>query len=303
MGSFCFIMSWRIIYIENSDYLSSYLDSVKIKNGNDETTIPFSDINSIIVDNRKTNLSVGFLNKCVEYKINLVICDYYHLPSSMLIPYSGNYQTSEIQYKQLKWPKESKSYLWKEIIRTKINGQIKVLTLCNKSNSVIDVLKAYVEDIELNDATNREGLAAKMYFRELFGKQFIRHNDDIFNSCLDYGYAIIRSQICRSLVARGLNLHIGIFHKGITNDFNLADDFMEIYRPIIDLWVNKNINRDTVFNSEIRKEIIRIPTYKVKYEKNVTIINAINTMVDKVLNYFNTGDISLLVFPDIEYHE
>ena len=285
-------MSWRIVYVEKSDYISSYLDNLKIKKGIDEIKIPFSDINSIIID------------KCVEYKINLVICDYFHLPSSILLPYSGNYQTSLVLFNQLNWKKESKEYIWKEIVKAKIFNQKTVLRLTHKSTEVIDLLEKYINEVEEGDITNREGLAAKAYFRELFGKDFNRNEDNIINASLNYGYSIIRSQICRSLVARGLNPHFGIFHKGISNGFNLADDLIEVYRPIVDIWVYRNINNYDIFNKDIRINLINLTTKKIRYgNSNITIINSINSFINQIIDFFETGIISEIVIPNVEYNE
>ena len=301
--SLFFYMSWRIVYIEKGDYLNSYLDNLKIKKGIDEIKIPFNDINSIIIDNNYTVMTTGFINKCVEYKINLVICDYYHLPSSILLPYSGNYQTTLILYKQLEWQENEKNYFWKEIIKTKIKNQCKVLKILNKDKNSIQLLERYTNEVEEKDKTNREGLAAKVYFRALFGDTFNRNNDDVINACLNYGYSIFRSQICRNLVARGLNPHFGIFHKGINNEFNLADDLLEIYRPIVDLWVGKNVKQEDIFNREIRLELINLSTKKIQYEQKVTIITSINILITKMFAFFETGNVDDILFPDIEYDE
>lgn len=64
-------MGWRIVYIEESEYLSLYLDNIKIKKNDDEVTIPLSDIHTLIIDNYKSTLSVNLINKCIEAKINL----------------------------------------------------------------------------------------------------------------------------------------------------------------------------------------------------------------------------------------
>ncbi len=297
-------MSWRIVYVEKSDYISSYLDNLKIKKGIDEIKIPFSDINSIIIDNNQTTITTGLINKCVEYKINLVICDYFHLPSSILLPYSGNYQTSLVLFNQLNWKKESKEYIWKEIVKAKIFNQKTVLRLTHKSTEIIDLLEKYINEVEEGDVTNREGLAAKAYFRELFGKNFNRNEDNIINASLNYGYSIIRSQICRSLVARGLNPHFGIFHKGIGNGFNLADDLIEVYRPIVDLWVYRNINNYDIFNKDIRINLINLTTKKIRYgNSNITIINSINSFINQIIDFFETGIISEMVIPNVEYNE
>jgi len=292
-------LSWRVIYIEESDYLSLYLDNIKIKKGLDETTIPLSDINSIIIDNYTTTLSVSLINKCMDYKVNIVTCDNYHLPNSIILPYSGNYQSAFQLRKQINWDKQVLEIMWQYLIKAKINNQIMILKHLKKNSEVINKLTLFLEEVELNDKTNREGLSAKMYFRELYGKDFKRHAEDTVNAALNYGYSILRSQISRALVARGLNPHLGIFHRGASNAFNLADDFIEVYRPIVDCYVYQNITNESAFIRENRLDLIKLTTKKIKFDgQKQTITNTINLMIDAFLNTIETGEIEKLMFPE-----
>ena len=55
----------------------------------------------------------------------------------------------------------------------------------------------------------------------------------------------------------GLLPYLGIHHKSKTNNFNLAYDLIEPYRPIIDKYVYQNMERlTTPLSFEIRKELI-----------------------------------------------
>lgn len=304
MSLFLSIMSWRIIYIEDSDYLSLYLDNLKVRKGNDETTIPLSDINSIVINNISTTMTVRLINRCMEYKINLVTCDLEHMPCSILMPYNGHYMASSQLFKQINWTKESLEVAWVYFVKAKITNQIRVLTLEHKNQAIIDTLLKYIDNIQLNDSTNREGLAAKVYFRELFGPQFKRFNQDSINAALNFGYSILRSQIARSLVAKGLNPQIGIFHRGPGNAFNLADDFIECFRPIIDRWVHQNIEINKLFNRENRLELIALTTKRVIFNNNkITVINAINLLIDNFLKFVESGEMDALTFPDIKIYD
>ena len=297
-------MSWRVLYIEESDYLNLYLDNLKIKKGIDETTVPLSDINSIIVDNNKTNISLSLINKCMEYKVNIITCDIYHLPNGIIIPYSGNYQSALQLRKQIEWKEETKNIIWQYIIKKKILNQAKILELKDKDIKVINHMIKFSNEVKINDKTNREGIVAKIYFRELFGSDFKRMNDDIINAGLNYGYSILRSQISRELVARGLNLHLGLFHNSITNQFNLADDIIEVYRPIIDSYVYDELKDKLSFLRENRLELIKITTKKVMIAgKKQTITNSMNIMINSILKVIETGDINELVFPDSIIYE
>ena len=304
MSLFFCKMSWRVLFIENSDYLNLYLDNLKISKGIDETTIPLSDINSIIIDNNNLVISSALISKCMEYNINVVLCDSFHLPSAIIFPYSGNYKASKQLKKQLDWEDDTKNILWKIIVKKKITNQKQILEKNKLSKNAIEILNNYRDNVEEADLTNREGLAAKIYFKELFGKDFIRGNDDPVNAALNYGYSILRSQICRVLVSRGLNPHFGIFHRSETNSFNLADDFIEPFRPIVDSFVFDNITKETVFNREIRISIIEHLTKKIIIDNKIhSITNSTVLMIDSILHFFETGDIDSIKLPNCIVYE
>lgn len=92
--------------------------------------------------------------------------------------------------------------------------------------------------------TNREGHAAKVYFNALFGKGFSRDIDCSINAQLNYGYGILLACINREIAARGYLTQLGIAHCNEYNHFNLACDFMEPFRPVIDWFVVENAAGD-----------------------------------------------------------
>ena len=162
----------------------------------------------------------------------------------------------------------------------------------NKNTEVINHIREFTKDIDDGDTTNREGLAAKMYFRELFGSNFRRFDEDIHNAGLNYGYAVLRSQISKTIVAKGLNTNIGIHHIGYDNFFNLSDDIIEVFRPIIDEYVYKTMMDSILFTKENRMSLIK-QTSKDVYINGTkqTLFNAIEMYLEKIMNCFETGDI------------
>lgn len=90
-------------------------------------------------------------------------------------------------------------------------------------------------NVKSADADNREGIAAKIYWSELFGTDFIRSRDGLPpNNLLNYGYTILRAAVTRSIMESRLFPAFGIFHRNRYNAFPLADDLMEPYRPYVD---------------------------------------------------------------------
>lgn len=85
------------------------------------------------------------------------------------------------------------------------------------------------------DSDNREGIAAKIYWKEMFGKDFVRDRvGESPNNMLNYGYTLLRAAVARALMGSGLFPAFGLFHRNRYNAFPLADDIMEPYRPFVD---------------------------------------------------------------------
>lgn len=116
--------------------------------------------------------------------------------------------------------------------RGKIRNQAALL---NKVGQEGDILKQYYRNVKSGDSDNREGIAARVYFSELFGESFIRDRTlPGINALLNYGYTVLSAATARALVSSGLLPAIGIFHHNRSNAFPLADDIMEPYRPYVD---------------------------------------------------------------------
>ena len=107
--------------------------------------------------------------------------------------------------------------------------------------------------------------------------------DHVINSALNYGYAIVRGLIARSIVCYGLEPSIGVFHHSELNNFNLADDMIEPFRPLVDLYVAQNYDIaeiDSDLTPERKRGIFGIINYDMdmKGEKRI-ISNCIDMLV------------------------
>ena len=100
-------------------------------------------------------------------------------------------------------------------------------------------LKPLYSNVKSGDADNREGIAARIYWGQVFDDDFVRDQNegDGLNAMLNYGYAILRAAMARAIVGSGLSLSYGLFHKNRYNAFPLADDLMEPFRPYVDIAV------------------------------------------------------------------
>lgn len=290
-------MGHRVIYVEKCEYLRLYLDNLKVMVKDNDILFPISDIQILVIDNYQSNISVPLINKLTESNVCTIICGVDHLPKSYILPINGNFATSGNINKQISWKKARKALLHSIIVKYKIENQIEILKQNNKSHEVIKKLYEFVDSIELDDRTNREGLAAKMYFRELFGSNFIRFDDDVINAGLNYGYSIFRSLITSIIVAKGYIANIGIFHKGKQNMFNLSDDIIEVFRPIVDDYVYNTMRDEILFKQEHREKLIQLTNKKILIDsRKQTVANAINQYLDSIFNYLD-DETNKVLFP------
>ena len=229
-------MSWRTIVISNNaklDYQVGYL----VVRGEQTTKIHLNEIGTLIVESTAVSMTSYLLSELVKNKIKVIFCDEKRNPSSELLPYYGSHDTSNKIRKQIVWKQNTKEAVWTEIVSEKIRKQKELLEILGKEESKL--LASYLTEIEWGDKTNREGHAAKVYFNALFGMNFTRTEDCNINAALNYGYSIILSAFTREITANGYLTQFGIFHDNMFNQFNLASDFMEPFRILIDLKVKQ----------------------------------------------------------------
>ncbi|MCD8289901.1 MAG: type II CRISPR-associated endonuclease Cas1 [Prevotella sp.] len=203
----------------------------------DEITRPIEDIGVVMVENQMTRLTIPLLNTLADNNVAVVFCDGKCMPSSMLMPLESNTVQQEVLHFQMEATLPTKKRIWKDIVEYKIRNQATLLDILKLDGSV---LKPYWNNVLSGDSDNREGAAARAYWRQMFGGQFVRDREGREpNNLLNYGYAILRAAVARALLGSGLFPSFGLFHRNRYNAFPLADDVMEPYRPFVDCIVNE----------------------------------------------------------------
>ena len=264
-------MSFRTVVITNQSKLNYKNRFLVVKQDNDEKYIHLSEIDTIIVDSISVSISSYLLKELSNNKINIIFCDEKHNPFGELSSYDLSHNTSKKITNQTKWTNESKDILWQKIIKNKIINQ--ALMLNKIKSKKYDLVLSYVEEVKLGDKTNREGHSAKVYFNELFGKDFVRNNSDEINAALNYGYAILLSTINKEVVSNGYLTQLGIHHKNEFNQFNLSCDLMEPFRVIIDNFIYYNQNRE--LDTQFKLDIINIFNNRYSYDNKKYILKDI----------------------------
>ena len=191
-------MSFRTVVISKQSKISYKNRFLVVKQDVDEKYIHLSEIDTIIVDSIAVSISSYLLKELSENKINIIFCDEKHNPFGELKSFYSRHNSSKKIIEQIKWKNSSKDSLWKEIVKNKITNQALLLNKIKSKN--YNLILSYVNEVKIGDKTNREGHAAKVYFNSLFGKKFIRNDDDKINAALNYGYAVLLSNINKEII-------------------------------------------------------------------------------------------------------
>lgn len=293
---------WRSVIIYTGDKLSSRDDWLVVEYEDGiKKELPLSDLYCIVLDNQQSTISVPLITKLIQYQVHLITTDEKHMPVAELLPLNTHYKCYKVVKQQIAMDENRKGTLWQKIIRAKIRNQAIVMENTGADEIAVTRMFELSDDIEKHDSSNREGIAAKMFFRDLYGAEFIRLSDDKINAALNYGYAIIRSSVAKALVSYGFSCVIGIHHISETNGFNLADDFMEPFRPIVDQWVYRNTPAlEEGLSRENKSQLVNLVNSDVVFDqKTVKARYAFDMMIRSFVTAIENGNPDRLLLPEI----
>ena len=289
-------MSWRTIVITKRAKLDLQLGFMVVR-GEHTTKVALNEIAVVLIESTAVSLTTSLLAELTKRKVKVICCDEKRNPSSELVSYYGSHDTSNKIRKQIAWRQNTKEAVWTEIVSEKIRKQKELLELLGKEEA--ELLSSYLQQIAWNDETNREGHAAKVYFNALFGLDFTRTEDNLINAALNYGYSIILSSFTREIVANGYITQLGLFHDNMFNQFNLASDLMEPFRPLVDKCVLEM--KLEQFEHEEKMWLVDIQNQEVQIDGKIQYVsNAIKIYCKSVFDALNEDDSALVRFYKIE---
>ncbi|MBZ7935383.1 type II CRISPR-associated endonuclease Cas1 [Campylobacter sp. B0100352/1] len=278
--------AFKSILITTQAKLSLEYNHLVIKQKEKEAKFFLKDINFIILESLQASLSSSLLNALAKNKIILLTCDEMHNINGIFSPFLGHFISAKVAREQVAVSSQRKAILWQKIIKNKISNQAYVLKLFNHMQEYKELINL-CKKVSLNDAKNVESTAASLYFKTLFGKNFYRNEICFVNSALNYGYAIIRSNIIRAVCISGLLPWQGIKHNNIYNSFNLCDDLIEVFRPLVDICVFnlKDTKESEFLDKESKQKLIQILQEELILEnKSYPLNRAINFYVQNFKN-------------------
>ncbi|MAC94987.1 MAG: subtype II CRISPR-associated endonuclease Cas1 [Flavobacteriales bacterium] len=257
----------RTLYFGSAAYLSVKNEQLIVNYPEDKETksLPIEDIGILFLDHYQLTITQPLLSNLLDNNVAVISCNERHLPHGMFLNLDGHYTQQAHLSAQIEATEAVKDRLWKQVIQHKISNQASLLADCEIENTN---MQYWAKQVKNGDPENMEARAAANYWRKLFDVEFVRGRyDDLPNSLLNYGYAILRAVVARGLVGSGLHPSLGIHHHNKYNAYCLADDLMEAYRPFVDRLVLQVLEEDGGAGEELnmghKKQLLQIPTLDV----------------------------------------
>ena len=297
-------MVWRSVMISRPAKLRREHFSLAIEQ---ELTalVPFEDIAVIVLNHREITLTHPVLSACAEYGIGLYATGDNHQPAGVFLPFLSHSRTTRMMRKQLGITRPATKQAWASIVRRKIENQAACLRLCSKDG--VERLESYARRVRSGDPENLEGQAASFYFIRLFGTGFDRSQERWTNAALNYGYAVLRGAIARGLVAHGLHPTIGLFHDSEQNAFNLADDVIEPFRPLVDLQVTRSgaPDKDQLLPADKQALVALLNVDVAMPQGKMSTLSAIEYAVESLVRVYEdeTAELHLPALVGLQQHQ
>lgn len=282
-------MEFRSVFVSNPAQLSVRRGQLVIRQ-EEERSVPMEDLSALLVESRAVSITAAALQELTDHGVTVYLCDETHLPAALVLPMNRHSRQLKLLKGQIAMRRPTQKRVWQGVVTSKISNQARCLALLGKEGA--EELRALADQVRSGDPDNWEAVAAARYFPALFGTGFTRGEECRVNAALNYGYAILRGAVARHLVIRGLEPCLGIFHHSELNRFNLADDLMEPYRPLVDLYVASHVPDDEGdLTPAIKQQLFQLSHYLVEQGgKQFRAISAIGRMADSFSRIVQSGE-------------
>lgn len=278
----------RIIFIEHPGTIKVRNRQLLITDTLEGTkeSVPIDDISVILMESPDLMVSHMALDCIAESGAVLIGCDLAGMPSYELLPMTASSTPGRAWKAQRKATEEMEAALWSQIVLQKIQNQAAAMRSLGMDASVI-------EKFATEDAARFEGVAASLYFKRLFGPDFIRDRQGAFpNSLLNFGYAVLASKLAKVLLVSGFHLGFGVHHSGERNRIPLVYDVIEPFRPLVDVTVRRLLDEGhTVLDRETKTELAEVLQMRMTYPNGVTAdaVTAMRNLSSSLLKTLNDG--------------
>jgi len=224
------------------------------------------------------------------------------MPSGLVLPLNANTLQSERFKEQLESSLPLRKQLWQQTVEAKIRNQAAVL----KYVSGVEArnMLAWAGSVKSGDGDNMEARAAVYYWKNIFPELEFFSRDRYGpapNNLLNYGYAVLRAVVARSLVGSGLLPTMGIHHHNRYNAYCLADDIMEPYRPFVDKLVVDIVAEQPCpqLTKEIKARLLSIPVLDVEIDGHRSPLIIAATTTSASLYKCFSGVSRKIIYPEL----
>lgn len=277
-------MGWRTVVVNTHSKLSYSNNHLIFKDTSKTEKIHLSEIDIILLETTDIVVTTMLIKRLIDENILLLFCDDKRLPIGKLLPFYAKHDSSLQLSRQLDWDELKKVEVWTGIISQKILNQTQHLNQRVFDEKAYSLMMLH-EGLEPFDPTNREGHAARVYFNTLFGNDFTRDGDNDINAGLNYGYTLIMSIFAREIVKTGCMTQFGLKHSNQFNEFNLASDFMEPFRPLVDQIIFESKNNTFLV---MKRNLFELFNNKYFYRnKEMYLTNIISDYTKKIIKTLN----------------
>lgn len=296
-------MITRSIYIGSPAYLKLKDEQMYIMEPSSNQMkgkVSVEDLGLLMLDHFQITISHQLIQKMMGNNVVVVSCDAHHLPHGIMLPLYGHTEHSDRIKDQLQASEPLKKQLWKQTVECKIENQKEVL---KRLGNYYEPMMNYQNNVKSGDSTNMEGIAAQHYWKYLISLDFLRQRfGESPNQFFNFGYAVLRSIVARSIVETGLLPVLGIFHKNKYNPYCLADDLMEPYRPFVDWlvmdWLTKNPEIEEL-TKEFKAHLLQVATRDVWIDgKKRPLLVAVKTTVISLYKCY-IAEKRLISYPEL----
>ncbi|MDX8410936.1 MAG: type II CRISPR-associated endonuclease Cas1 [Mariprofundaceae bacterium] len=293
----------RILHIESPAWVG--LDTgrlcIRTKERDDYFTA-VEDVAALSLSDPAITVSVQALQSLAAAGAVVLVADSSHLPTALMQPLQANTQTAVRVRQQAEWclahPKHAEA-IWSEVVAAKLRMQADSLRQRNLNGHLR--LFRLANQVKQGDPSNLEAQGARHYWKHIFPDRDFRREKrgaiDHLNSKLNYGYAILRALVARHLALAGLVPSLGIKHRGPVNAFNLADDLMEPFRPLIDGLIYDHLLEKSSLDTEQKRVLLGLMEMNVNMSdgKAYRIHAALDRMVQSLCRIMSDDSTALLV--------
>lgn len=299
-------MHWRTILISKPCKLSLHQRQLMVE-GEDCVQVPIEDINALILETPQALITTAVLSALAEMRVVVITCDEKHLPNGALMPFLPHSRQLLILHRQLSARQPLQKRIWQLIVQAKIRNQAQCLDLALAEGG--DYLRTLANEVLSGDSGNIEGVAAQFYFPALMGNGFNRGLDIWHNAAFNYGFAVLRGCLARTLASYGFIPAKGLHHCNELNPFNLADDLIEPFRPFVEKMVQSfspTIAGTGLLPSD-KKMLVGILYQEVlmpigaeksaRPQGKMTILSAIDLCVESLSRALMKGEAALIALP------